>query len=1056
SLSKGSNINTSGEYNKTALVYACEAGRYDVVKLLMERGADVKVLSQGERTLLMNICAAELSNDERIMNGRLELIAYLIEQGADVNARDREGMTALMHACVSGQLEVAEKLIENGAEVNVANEMGRTALMVAGYHGWLGIVKLLVENRADINARTEAGWKIIEGLLHGEQPDNIKQIVEYLMSKGAELNIHSAIKLGNIGKIESFNKEELEVISQDIRGGAVHTAVREGRVDVLELLRKKGVDLTKEDAYGSNILHIACEEGRAEIVGYLIRERFNINSAVGKKTPIQIAVSRGNLQIARMLRNAGAKLDLESMVALRDLNSILHILEASNVANEIKAQLLYLCCKYNWAEIVKDLIEKYQVNINVEVEGARGIEIACELGNAEVVELLMKYKESKGLGLNDNSKEPLLFKAISKNQERIIGILLDNGADPNITYGWLKENALLYAIRMIDREKVDICRVAKRLIESEADLGHKDNRGNAVLHYAVEEGNEELVEIILEGFKNIKNKEGKKAYEIAKEKGYKIKILEESEIEERVVPLDEIEGLVEVVNPYKRKDKGKEKEYEDRKEQNEAEDLLTANANGDDRNLLVDGHDRYWYSVSDGFRLLMHIRKAKLSYDNMVNEGEEYSAYRENREGVFITNPYHIFNFREYFEDDIRRLAGQYNGIKGWNNTTKLLVIPLIDGIHWRAIRITIHEEDKISILWDDPYGKNGFSEEMKSSIKQAIREIIGNLCGGIEIAVEEVEKVIDQQGRGLNGYDCGPIVFSNIADYANTNEPNESFTKTNMHAYTIGEFSEQLHNQNMRILRRNDARRYAEMAGIGLGNVEERRVKVEETNTRLLRGKIDTAKLELLSDKQLEAISNLEPLYISMIFDIVENNRVWKEDKNDKQKESKVYSIEELRKAYNQVMIYKQWVENICINSSVSESIDIPAASNRVANPESQRRESTGNIRTSSSNTRSRPNKKDNKDCIVSAVYSASYNNPILNDKKIEELMKVANENYGTKGIDKLMEIGTDINSYKKFQSLRTIVGDERAIKYCLGENRSFTEKVKHSRELQNITQAI
>ncbi|MBA8667592.1 ankyrin repeat domain-containing protein [Holosporaceae bacterium 'Namur'] len=75
----------------------------------------------------------------------------------------------------------------------------------------------------------------------------------------------------------------------------------------------------------------------------------------------------------------------------------------------------------------------------------------------------------------------------------------------------------------------------------------------------------------------------------------------------------------------------------------------------------------------------------------------------------------------------------------------------------------------------------------------------------------------------------------------------------------------------------------------------------------------------------------------------------------------------------------------------------------------------------------------KEMIDCIINAVYSASYENPILNDEKIEEFMKIANENYGTKGIDKLIEVGSDINSYRKFQKLREILGDDKAVKLYL-----------------------
>ncbi|MBA8667808.1 ankyrin repeat domain-containing protein [Holosporaceae bacterium 'Namur'] len=1067
-LSRGLNINTGGEYKKTALVYACEAGRYGVVRWLVERGADVKVLSQGERSLLMHVCSATVSNEVNKKEERVKVINYLIEQGADINLRDREGMTALMHACVSGQLPAIEKLIENGAEVNIANAMGRTALMVAGYHGWLEIVKILVEKGADINARTDAGWKIIEGLLHGEQPENIKQIVEYLMSKGAELSVHNAIKLGDIKKIESFSKDELEVINDDMRGGAVHAAAREGRVDVLEILRKKGVNLRQVDVYGSNALHIACEVGKVDIVGYLIREGLDVNVMVGKSTPIQIAIKSGNLQIASMLKKAGAKPDLESMVALQDKYLILRVLEGSNVPNEIKAQLLHLCCKYNWVEVTKDLIEKYEVSINEEVEGVRAIEIACELGNVETVELLMKYKESKGLELNNDTKEPLLFKAINKNDERILNILLSNGADASIVYGWLKEDALLYAMRMINRNKVDICKVVKRLIESGADLSHKDSRGNTVLHYIAEEGNEDLARIVLEGFKNIKNSEGKTAAQIAKEKGHILRILEENnEIaleEENVIPIEEREGFINVVKPS---EKGKEKVYEEiakkslkgdkennTKQTDKKEKLLEANMRGDDRNLLVDGHNRYWYSVSDGFRLLMHIRKTKLSYDNSIpiNEGEEYNAYRENREGIFIADPYHVLNFKESFKDDIKRLSGQYTGIMGWNNTIKTIIIPLLDGLHWRSIRVSLFEDNRVSILWDDPYGKNGFTEGLKNLIKQSIINTLSELCEA-ELEVKEVEKTIDQQGKGLNGYDCGPIVFSNISDYADSGKSNSEFTKISQHMYTIGEYSEKLHNQNMRFLRRVDVRRYAEMSGMNVESIEDRRVEIEDRNIQLLQDKIGAIKLELLSDKQLERINSLPTLYISMIFDIVENNRTWKGERA-----GEAYSTEELSKAYNHVIMYKEWIENLYINEAVHGNSNTNTNSNSTTNINeqgNQRRESTRNIISLSSGSSSVGNKKD-KDCIVSAVYSASYDNPILNDKHVDKLLEAANLNYGAEGVDKLIEIGSDINSYKKFQSLRTIVSDDVAvrlyIKQELGKeqniNKGFIERlgINHS----------
>ncbi len=78
----------------------------DLIKLLVEKGADVKELMHDDS--LLHIAAKYCDK---------ECVEYLVNQGLDVNARDSNGQTPLYHAI--GKSEVAELLLKHHADVNI-------------------------------------------------------------------------------------------------------------------------------------------------------------------------------------------------------------------------------------------------------------------------------------------------------------------------------------------------------------------------------------------------------------------------------------------------------------------------------------------------------------------------------------------------------------------------------------------------------------------------------------------------------------------------------------------------------------------------------------------------------------------------------------------------------------------------------------------------------------------------------------------------------------------------------------------------------------------------
>lgn len=166
---KKADINIENEYGWTALKYASDEGRLEIVKYLVENGASVDaevltitknlevfeyLLEQGNLNInsvgYLGMTALSLASIEY---GNLEMIKYLLEKGADINVKNEDGSTALMTASMYGNLEIIKYLIENGADINAKDNDGSTALIYASKWGNLETVEYLVKNGADINIK---------------------------------------------------------------------------------------------------------------------------------------------------------------------------------------------------------------------------------------------------------------------------------------------------------------------------------------------------------------------------------------------------------------------------------------------------------------------------------------------------------------------------------------------------------------------------------------------------------------------------------------------------------------------------------------------------------------------------------------------------------------------------------------------------------------------------------------------------------------------------------------------------------------------------------------
>lgn len=145
-LATGADVNVvDKEIDSTALAQAVQRDKRELVKILLDAGADVNEKNDAGLTALMYV-----ADDTSI-----EVVEDLIAAGAKIEIKDDEGKNALHHAASYASVEALQALIKAGASVDARDESGRTALMIAAQEGNEDNVAALLKAGATVNLRDE-------------------------------------------------------------------------------------------------------------------------------------------------------------------------------------------------------------------------------------------------------------------------------------------------------------------------------------------------------------------------------------------------------------------------------------------------------------------------------------------------------------------------------------------------------------------------------------------------------------------------------------------------------------------------------------------------------------------------------------------------------------------------------------------------------------------------------------------------------------------------------------------------------------------------------------
>jgi len=201
-------VNNKTTDGNTPLLVACVGnGQYDMIKLLLDYGANPLLLNNKNSGSLMRIAIYGDTSSARL----------LLNKGVDINAKNNEKQPALHFAVKSGNKDMIYWLIENGADVNIKDNYNATILSYAVILNDIDIMNVILDKTKGINEQDIDGTTILMWAIYSEY-DNAA-IIQALIDKGAALNLKDkrgetaltwALKKGNTKTVALLKKAGAE------------------------------------------------------------------------------------------------------------------------------------------------------------------------------------------------------------------------------------------------------------------------------------------------------------------------------------------------------------------------------------------------------------------------------------------------------------------------------------------------------------------------------------------------------------------------------------------------------------------------------------------------------------------------------------------------------------------------------------------------------------------------------------------------------------------------------------------------------------------------------
>lgn len=488
-LSQGIDVNAMDKEGAAALNRAVENRNIDMVRILLDSGADVEAGGDWETPWREELDENGSLREVKAFSGRPlmlatknddhDMVQSLLASGADPDARSIDenlpGRTALHFATIMGDEPMMRVLLENGADVHArvsdcgslqgkATRKDREEL-IGNKHllkkdiPWADLLTLRVQMTA------------LEIAVLEDDAGKVRLLLEYGADPEAEVLLDDEVQETDSCSLQSDTSEKSISIPVSPNEGQ---EVCDGSTDGEDVERLSTKDSDQARFYGDDVCSESSLVSKDDVESVnlpaeVLEEWERAIEAISKFTVFHLAVSRGAEDVVRLLLQYGASTKPGS--ATPSEPTALHL------------ATILACGK------VTGLLPDQTVNVDPkDLSGNTSLPVAVWHGYRNVFNELLEH--AVDVNVKDNTGTTPLHLAAFENCHSLLRDLLGQGADPHAEDKNGNSPLLIAVLRGYDQ-------AVKEFIRYGADLNTKNKYGFTALHVAAQHGHDLIVRELL-------------------------------------------------------------------------------------------------------------------------------------------------------------------------------------------------------------------------------------------------------------------------------------------------------------------------------------------------------------------------------------------------------------------------------------------------------------------------------------------------------------------------------------------------------------------------------